>query len=73
MHYHMAREYVGQLMKNNYSCKNRKHEKAAKKIREQWGELRDLFVDMVLNSVLPLKHQQQLPYLQVNGEKQERQ
>ncbi|XP_076605078.1 exocyst complex component 3-like protein 4 isoform X2 [Chaetodon auriga] len=46
LHYHVVKEYIGQLMKNNYSCKNRKHEKAAAKIREQWGELRDLFEDM---------------------------
>ncbi|XP_073339797.1 exocyst complex component 3-like protein 4 [Pagrus major] len=46
LHHHVAKEYVGQLMKSNYSCKNRKHEKAAGKIREQWGELRDLFVEM---------------------------
>ncbi|XP_029316652.1 exocyst complex component 3-like protein 4 isoform X2 [Cottoperca gobio] len=44
LHFHVTREYVGQLMKNNYSCKNRKHEKAASKIREQCGELRDLFL-----------------------------
>lgn len=50
LHYHVAREYVGQLMKNNYKCKNRKHEKAAKKIRDQWNVLRDLFEDMVINS-----------------------
>lgn len=43
----MVREYVGQLMKGNYSCKNRKHEKAAEKIRHQWKELQDLFKDMV--------------------------
>ncbi|XP_035529188.1 exocyst complex component 3-like protein 4 [Morone saxatilis] len=46
LHYHVVKEYVGQLMKNNYSCKNRKHEKAATKIREQWSELRDLFEDL---------------------------
>ncbi|XP_034715017.1 exocyst complex component 3-like protein 4 [Etheostoma cragini] len=46
LHYHVVREYVGQLMKNNYSCKNRKHEKAASKIRAQWGRLRNLFEDM---------------------------
>ncbi|KAI3367095.1 hypothetical protein L3Q82_008160 [Scortum barcoo] len=46
LHYHVAKEYVGQLMKNNYTCKNQKHEKAAKKIREQWGNLGDLFEDM---------------------------
>lgn len=47
----MAREYVGQLMKSNYSCKNRKHEKAAGKIRKEWGKLRDLFVEMVIKTV----------------------
>ncbi|KAE8290328.1 hypothetical protein D5F01_LYC12050 [Larimichthys crocea] len=46
LHYHVVREYVGQLMKNNYSCKNRKHEMAAAKIRKQWNQLRDLFEDM---------------------------
>ncbi|XP_070698445.1 exocyst complex component 3-like protein 4 [Pempheris klunzingeri] len=46
LHYHVVKEYIGQLMKSNYSCKNRKHEKAASKIRGQWGALRDLFVDM---------------------------
>lgn len=56
MHYHVVREYIGQLMKNNYSCKNRKHEKAASKIRHQWSELTDLFDDMVMDSLLP--HQQ---------------
>uniref|UniRef100_UPI003AAF94E1 exocyst complex component 3-like protein 4 n=1 Tax=Centroberyx gerrardi TaxID=166262 RepID=UPI003AAF94E1 len=46
LHYHMVKEYFGQLMKNNYSCKNRKHEKAAGKIREQCDELTQLFTDM---------------------------
>ncbi|XP_060918524.1 exocyst complex component 3-like protein 4 [Labrus mixtus] len=46
LHYHVVREYVGCLMKNNYSCKNRKHEQAATKIREQWRKLRDLFAEM---------------------------
>ena len=50
LHHHVAKEYVGQLMKNNYSCKNRKHEKAAGKIRKQWSELRDLFVEMVIKN-----------------------
>lgn len=43
-------------MKNNYSCKNRKHEKAAAKIRQQWGELGEQFEDMVIpykNTVEP--------------------
>ncbi|XP_045919063.1 exocyst complex component 3-like protein 4 isoform X2 [Micropterus dolomieu] len=46
LHYHVVKEYIGQLMKNNYSCKNQKHEKAARKIREQWDKLRVLFEDM---------------------------
>ncbi|XP_069577529.1 exocyst complex component 3-like protein 4 [Brachyistius frenatus] len=46
LHYHVVREYVSQLMKNNYTCKNRKHETAATKIRHQWDKLRELFVDM---------------------------
>lgn len=57
LHYHVVREYIGQLMKNNYSCKNRKHEKAAAKIRLQWDDLRDLFQEMVINC---LKNKQQL-------------
>uniref|UniRef100_A0A3B5ASF8 Exocyst complex component 3-like 4 n=1 Tax=Stegastes partitus TaxID=144197 RepID=A0A3B5ASF8_9TELE len=51
LHLHVVKEYVGQLMKGNYSCKNRKHEKAAAKIRHQWNQLRDLFEDMWLHSV----------------------
>lgn len=47
LHYHVVREYVGQLMKGNYSCKNRKHEKAAEKIRRQSEKLGDVFKDMV--------------------------
>uniref|UniRef100_A0A3P9HMM1 Exocyst complex component 3-like 4 n=1 Tax=Oryzias latipes TaxID=8090 RepID=A0A3P9HMM1_ORYLA len=46
LHYHVVREYVGQLMKKSYSCKNRKHEKAAAKISKQTGALRDLFSSM---------------------------
>lgn len=52
LHYHVVREYVGQLMKSNYSCKSRKHEKAALKIRQQLDGLQDLFLDMVTNSFL---------------------
>ncbi|KAA8589314.1 hypothetical protein FQN60_012679 [Etheostoma spectabile] len=62
LHYHVAREYVGQLMKNNYSCKNRKHEKAASKIRVQWGRLRNLFEDMRLSEKLStVEEKQSLP------------
>ncbi|XP_056283283.1 exocyst complex component 3-like protein 4 isoform X2 [Pseudoliparis swirei] len=46
LHYHVVREYVGQLMKNNYSCKNRKHQKAARKMRLQWRELSNQFENM---------------------------
>ncbi|XP_014848089.1 PREDICTED: exocyst complex component 3-like protein 4 isoform X2 [Poecilia mexicana] len=46
LHYYVVKEYVGQLMKNNYSCKNRNHEKAGAKINEQWNKLIDLFDDM---------------------------
>ncbi|XP_056152070.1 exocyst complex component 3-like protein 4 isoform X2 [Lampris incognitus] len=46
LHYHTVKEYISQLMTNNYSCKNRKHEKAARKIRKQWAELKELFKDM---------------------------
>lgn len=47
LHYYVVKEYVSQLMKNNYSCKNRKHDKAATKMRVQWNELNDLFEEMV--------------------------
>ncbi|XP_029901166.1 exocyst complex component 3-like protein 4 [Myripristis murdjan] len=46
LHLHVVKEYVAQLMKNNYSCKNRKHEKAAEKIRVQLSRLGDLFENM---------------------------
>ncbi|XP_028995836.1 exocyst complex component 3-like protein 4 isoform X2 [Betta splendens] len=54
LHYHVVREYVGQLMKNNYSCKNRKHEKAGDKIRVQMGKLEAAFED---TSTLTWLHQ----------------
>ncbi|XP_010877059.3 exocyst complex component 3-like protein 4 [Esox lucius] len=46
MHYYVVKEYVSQLMKNNYTCKNRKHDKAAIKMRVQWDKLKDLFEEM---------------------------
>ncbi|MEQ2286822.1 hypothetical protein AMECASPLE_006352 [Ameca splendens] len=46
LHYHVAKEYIGQLMQNNYSCKNRKHQKAATKIQQQWNQLSYLFDEM---------------------------
>ncbi|KAL7890075.1 hypothetical protein AOLI_G00023330 [Acnodon oligacanthus] len=46
VHYFVVKEYISQLMKNNYSCKNRKNERAASKMSEQWVELRELFQEM---------------------------
>ncbi|XP_041710918.1 exocyst complex component 3 isoform X1 [Coregonus clupeaformis] len=46
LHYYVVKEYVSQLMKNNYSCKNRKHDKAATKMRVEWDKLKDLFEEM---------------------------
>ncbi|XP_024129343.1 exocyst complex component 3-like protein 4 isoform X2 [Oryzias melastigma] len=46
LHHHVVKEYVGQLMKKSYSCKNRKHEKAAAKISKQMDALKDLFREM---------------------------
>lgn len=47
VHYFVVREYISQLMKNNYSCKNRKNERAAAKIEVQWGKLCERFQEMV--------------------------
>lgn len=46
VHFFVVKEYVSQLMKNNYSCKNRKNETAAAKITKQWEELKEIFQDM---------------------------
>ncbi|XP_026165816.1 exocyst complex component 3-like protein 4 [Mastacembelus armatus] len=46
LHYYVVKEYIGQLMTNSYSCRNRKHEKAAAKIHQQWGKLGELFENM---------------------------
>ncbi|XP_058242105.1 exocyst complex component 3-like protein 4 isoform X1 [Hemibagrus wyckioides] len=46
VHYFVVKEYISQLIKNNYSCKNRKSEKAAAKLDKQWGELCELFQEM---------------------------
>ncbi|KAG7511154.1 exocyst complex component 3 4 [Solea senegalensis] len=62
LHYHVLREYIGQLMKNNYSCKNRKHEKAAAKIRQQWENLVDVFRERKHgNSLKTLSHEWMYP------------
>ncbi|XP_041703776.1 exocyst complex component 3-like protein 4 isoform X2 [Coregonus clupeaformis] len=52
LHYYVVKEYVSQLMKNNYSCKNRKHDKAATKMRMQWDKLKDLFEEMTTHDWL---------------------
>uniref|UniRef100_A0A8C7S5E4 Exocyst complex component Sec6 n=1 Tax=Oncorhynchus mykiss TaxID=8022 RepID=A0A8C7S5E4_ONCMY len=52
LHYYVVKEYVSQLMKNNYSCKNRKHDKAATKMRVQWDKLKDLFEEMTTHDWL---------------------
>lgn len=46
VHYYVIKEYVSQLMKKKYSCKNTKNEEAAEKMRSQWKELRKLFEEM---------------------------
>lgn len=53
-HFFVVKEYISQLMKNNYSCKNRKNETAASKMNSQWAELKVLFQDM--NSTLDWLH-----------------
>ncbi|XP_023656482.1 exocyst complex component 3-like protein 4 [Paramormyrops kingsleyae] len=45
VHYHVVREYISQLMKNDYSCKSRKHERAAEKMSLQWSSLEEIFED----------------------------
>ena len=64
LHYHVVREYIGQLMKNNYTCKNQKHEKAATKIRQEWDKLAYLFEKMVINfSLFPSTWTASSPYI----------
>ncbi|CAL8303603.1 unnamed protein product [Boreogadus saida] len=46
LHHHAAKDYIAQLMKNSYSCKNTKHQKGAEKLRRQWEGLSELFIDM---------------------------
>ncbi|KAI7806031.1 exocyst complex component 3-like protein 4 [Triplophysa rosa] len=53
-HFFVVKEYISQLMKNNYSCKNQKNETAASKITSQWAELKEIFQDM--NSTLDWLH-----------------
>lgn len=53
----MVREYVGQLMKKNYSCNNRKHEKAASKMREELDVLQDLYLSEDMVTHVPLQNE----------------
>lgn len=46
LHYHVAKGYISELLRNKYSCKGRKNDAAAK-INEQWTELNMLFCEMV--------------------------
>ncbi|XP_067278602.1 exocyst complex component 3-like protein 4 [Pseudorasbora parva] len=45
-HFFVVKEYVSQLMKNKYLCKNRKNETAATKIKNQWEEVKEIFQEM---------------------------
>ncbi|XP_036398952.1 exocyst complex component 3-like protein 4 [Megalops cyprinoides] len=44
--YYVVKEYISQLMKNNYSCKNGKNVDAAAKMKNQWEELQGLFEEL---------------------------
>ncbi|XP_041941371.1 exocyst complex component 3-like protein 4 isoform X2 [Alosa sapidissima] len=46
VHLYVVKEYITPLMKNNYSCRNRKNQRAATKLRNQWSQLRELFHEM---------------------------
>ncbi|XP_022540169.2 exocyst complex component 3-like protein 4 [Astyanax mexicanus] len=43
LHYHVVKEYISQLLKKKYSCKGKKNDLAAEKIRGQWNEFKRLF------------------------------
>ncbi|TRY68153.1 hypothetical protein DNTS_030032 [Danionella cerebrum] len=45
-HFFVVKEYISQLMKNNYSCKNRRNETAASKITKQWENIKGVFREM---------------------------
>ncbi|MGH0180794.1 UNVERIFIED_CONTAM: hypothetical protein FKN15_004955 [Acipenser sinensis] len=51
IHYSAVKGYITQIMKKNYSCKNRKHERAAAKIKVESEALRSHFDDMVNSSM----------------------
>ncbi|KAK1791612.1 hypothetical protein P4O66_013613 [Electrophorus voltai] len=69
VHYHFVKEYISQLLKNKYSCKGRKNEDAAAKIRQQWEELKSLFCEMesTLDWLHPLGDQLSKIIEQKNG------
>ncbi|KAJ7991076.1 hypothetical protein DPEC_G00293480 [Dallia pectoralis] len=46
IHHYVVKEYVAQLMTNNYTCKNRKNKKAATKMMVQWDKLHEQFEEM---------------------------
>ncbi|MGH0173875.1 UNVERIFIED_CONTAM: hypothetical protein FKN15_066534 [Acipenser sinensis] len=51
IHYSAVKGYITQIMKKNYSCKNRKHERAAAKIKVESEALRSHFDGMVNSSM----------------------
>ncbi|KAL7877711.1 hypothetical protein SRHO_G00043540 [Serrasalmus rhombeus] len=59
LHYHVVKEYISELLKSKYSCKGKKKDLAAAKIKDQWGQLRKLFSEMgsTLNWLHPLGDQ----------------
>uniref|UniRef100_A0AAR2IR99 Si:dkey-45k15.1 n=1 Tax=Pygocentrus nattereri TaxID=42514 RepID=A0AAR2IR99_PYGNA len=59
LHYHAVKEYISELLKEKYSCKGKKNDLGAAKIKEQWDQLRKLFSDMgsTVNWLHPLGDQ----------------
>ncbi|KAL6487270.1 hypothetical protein MHYP_G00038960 [Metynnis hypsauchen] len=56
LHYHAVKAYISELLKEKYSCKGRKNDLGAAKIKNQWDQLRKLFSEMgsTLNWLHPL-------------------
>ncbi|KAL4656364.1 exocyst complex component 3-like protein 4 [Arapaima gigas] len=46
VHYFVVKEYVAQLMKNNFSCRNGRNKDAERKMNKQWAELEDIFTEL---------------------------
>ncbi|XP_036429449.1 uncharacterized protein LOC118810039 [Colossoma macropomum] len=59
LQYHVVKEYISELLKSKYSCRGRKNDVAAAKIKDQWNQLRKLFSEMgsALNWLHPLGDQ----------------